>query len=96
MVLTQPVAQFGFDRAEVDLLVLEQRPDPAGPHGGLAEQPAVALVFVDGEDLFGDPVDYPELSSTIRRAAATTGDTSRPCRASSSRHHCRTRSWPTR
>ena len=27
MVLAQPVAQFGFDRAEVDLLVLEQRPE---------------------------------------------------------------------
>ena len=59
MILTQPVAQFGFDRAEVDLFVLEQRPDPAGPHGGLGEQPAVAFVFVDGEDLFGDPVDVP-------------------------------------
>ena len=59
MVLTQPVAQFGFDRAEVDLPVLEQRPHPAGPHGGLGEQPAVAFVFVDGEDLFGDPVDVP-------------------------------------
>ena len=59
MVLTQPVAQFGFDCAKVDLPVLEQRPHPAGPHGGLGEQPAVAFVFVDGEDLFGDPVDVP-------------------------------------
>ena len=59
MVLTQPVAQLGLDRAEVDLLVLEQRPDPARPHGGLSEQPAVAFVFVDAEYLFGDPIDVP-------------------------------------
>ena len=57
MLLAQPVAQLGFDRAQVDLLVVEQGTDPAGPHSGLGEQPAVTLVLVLGENLLGDPVD---------------------------------------
>jgi hypothetical protein len=69
VVLTQPVTQLRFNRAEVDPLVLQQRPHPAGPHGGLGEQPPVALTLIDGEDLLGDPVDVPrtELHHAARR-----------------------------